>query len=37
MEGFGVHTFRLINAAGESSLVKFHWDPTVGIDSLVWE
>ena len=37
MEGFGVHTFRLINAAGESSLVKFHWKPTVGIHSLVWE
>jgi hypothetical protein len=25
MEGFGVHTFRLVNAAGESTFVKFHW------------
>ncbi|MGI9119044.1 MAG: catalase, partial [Acidimicrobiales bacterium] len=37
MEGFGIHTFRLVNAAGESSLVKFHWKPTAGIHSLVWE
>ncbi len=37
MEGFGVHTFRLVNAAGQSSLVKFHWKPTAGIHSLVWE
>ena len=37
MEGFGVHTFRLVNAAGKSSLVKFHWKPTAGIHSLVWE
>ena len=37
MEGFGVHSFRLVNAAGESSLVKFHWKPTAGIHSLVWE
>ena len=37
MEGFGVHTFRLVNAAGASSLVKFHWKPTAGTHSLVWE
>lgn len=37
MEGFGVHTFRLINGDGESSLVKFHWKPAQGVHSLVWE
>jgi catalase len=37
MEGFGVHTFRLVNAKGESSLVKFHWKPVAGVHSLVWE
>nr|BFE72241.1 hypothetical protein GCM10020092_055420 [Actinoplanes digitatis] len=37
MEGFGVHTFRLVNSAGESSLAKFHWKPTAGVHSLVWE
>jgi catalase len=37
MEGFGVHTFRLVNAAGETSLVKFHWKPLAGVHSLVWE
>jgi len=37
MEGFGVHTFRLVNAAGETSLVKFHWKPAAGVHSLVWE
>lgn len=37
MEGFGVHTFRLINDAGETSLVKFHWKPRLGVHSLVWE
>jgi catalase len=37
MEGFGVHTFRLVNDAGESSLVKFHWKPAAGVHSLVWE
>ena len=37
MEGFGVHTFRLVNAAGETSLVKFHWKPVLGIHGLVWE
>ncbi|PTR32332.1 catalase [Rhodococcus sp. OK519] len=37
MEGFGVHTFRLINADGETCLVKFHWKPRLGVHSLVWE
>ncbi|MFD6897485.1 catalase [Rhodococcus sp. NPDC060086] len=37
MEGFGVHTFRLINEAGETSLVKFHWKPRLGVHSVVWE
>src|SRR4051812_7765778 len=37
MEGFGVHTFRLVNADGETSLVKFHWKPAAGVHSLVWE
>src|SRR3954454_22503812 len=37
MEGFGVHTFRLVNPAGETSLVKFHWKPRLGVHGLVWE
>ena len=37
MEGFGVHTFRLVNAKGQTSLVKFHWKPVAGLASLVWE
>ncbi|MEV6415809.1 catalase [Kribbella sp. NPDC051718] len=37
MEGFGVHTFRLVDAKGETCLVKFHWKPVAGIHSLVWE
>ncbi len=37
MEGFGVHTFRLVNDAGVTSLVKFHWKPVAGVHSLVWE
>ncbi|MDO5758101.1 MAG: catalase [Rhodobacterales bacterium] len=36
MEGFGVHTFRLINAEGESHYVKFHWKPRQGLQSVVW-
>ena len=36
-EGFGVHSFRLINAAGESTFVKFHWRPKLGIQSTVWD
>jgi len=37
MQGFGVHSFRLINASGESRLVKFHWRPRAGVCSLVWD
>lgn len=37
MEGFGVHTFRLINREGRSTFVKFHWKPVLGIHSLVWD
>lgn len=37
MQGFGVHTFRLINEAGESHFVKFHWTPKLGTHSLVWD
>jgi catalase len=36
MEGFGVHTFRLINAKGKSTFVKFHWKPKQGLQSVVW-
>src|SRR5690348_5508949 len=37
MQGFGVHTFRLVAAGGESRFVKFHWQPLAGTHSLVWE
>jgi catalase len=37
MEGFGVHTFRLINEAGEQKFVKFHWRPTIGNSSVLWD
>src|SRR6478609_9010932 len=37
MEGFGVHTFRLVNAAGKSTFVKFHWKPKQGLASTVWD
>lgn len=37
MQGFGVHTFRLVNAAGESVFCKFHWTPLAGTHSLVWD
>jgi catalase len=36
MEGFGVHTFRLVNTAGKSTFVKFHWKPKLGLQSVVW-
>ena len=36
MEGFGVHTFRLVNAEGRSTFVKFHWKPRQGMQSVVW-
>jgi catalase len=37
MEGFGVHTFRLVNEAGRSSFVKFHWKPLLGVHSVAWD
>lgn len=37
MEGFGVHTFRLINSINESCFVKFHWKPMLGLHSIVWD
>lgn len=37
MEGFGVHTFRLVNAAGKASFVKFHWRPRQGLQSVTWD
>lgn len=36
MEGFGVHTFRLIDKKGKSTFVKFHWKPKLGLQSVVW-
>ena len=36
MEGFGVHTFRLLNARNESTFVKFHWKPKLGLQSVLW-
>ncbi|UWQ57726.1 catalase [Leisingera caerulea] len=36
MEGFGVHTFRLVNGEGKSHFVKFHWKPKQGLQSVVW-
>ena len=37
MQGFGVHTYRLVNDKGESQFVKFHWNPKAGTHSLVWD
>ncbi|QQG97270.1 catalase [Mycobacteroides chelonae] len=37
MQGFGVHTFRLVNESGEGIFVKFHWKPTLGVHSLLWD
>ena len=37
MQGFGVHTFRFVNADGQSRFVKFHWNPVAGTHSLVWD
>ncbi len=37
MQGFGIHTFRLVNEAGESTFVKFHWTPVLGVHSVVWD
>ncbi len=37
IQGFGVHTFRLINAKNETFLVKFHWTPKQGVAQVVWD
>ncbi|MGU3391201.1 catalase [Sphingomonas sp. M1A8_2b] len=37
MEGFGVHTFRMINKEGKSTFVKFHWKPKAGLASTIWD
>jgi catalase len=37
IEGFGVHTFRLLDAQGRSTFVKFHWRPKLGMQSVVWD
>jgi catalase len=37
IEGFGIHSFRLVNAAGESTFVKFHWRPKLGLQSTIWD
>ncbi|MEV6943466.1 catalase [Streptomyces sp. NPDC051172] len=37
MQGFGVHTFRFVNADGRGTFVKFHWKPKLGVHSLVWD
>lgn len=37
IEGFGIHTFRLVNAKGKSTFVKFHWKPKLGLQSTLWD
>ncbi len=37
IEGFGIHSFRLLNASGDSTFVKFHWRPKLGLQSTVWD
>jgi catalase len=37
MEGFGIHTFQLVNAAGKVTFVKFHWKPKLGVQSTLWD
>ncbi len=37
MEGFGIHTFRFVNEAGEACFVKFHWKPLLGVHSVLWD
>ncbi len=37
IEGFGVHSFRLVNAAGDATFVKFHWRPKLGLQSTIWD
>jgi catalase len=37
MQGFGVHTFRWVNAEGKSRFVKYHWKPVAGVHSNVFD
>ncbi len=37
IEGFGIHTFRMVNDEGKSTFVKFHWKPKLGLQSTVWD
>ena len=37
IEGFGIHSFRLINEVGQSTFVKFHWRPKLGLQSTIWD
>ena len=37
MEGFGIHSFLLINSKGKSTFVKFHWGPKLGLQSTIWD
>src|ERR1035441_7126755 len=37
IEGFGIHTFRLVDAKGASTFVKFHWRPRLGLQSVLWD
>lgn len=37
MQGFGIHTWRLINEEGKSTFVKFHFTPELGVHSLLWD
>ena len=37
MEGFGIHSYRLINKEGKSTFVRFHWKPVLGVQSLTWD
>jgi catalase len=37
MEGFGIHTFRLVDARGAARFVKFHWKPMLGVHSVLWD
>ncbi|MGF6160460.1 catalase [Ensifer sp. KUDG1] len=37
MQGFGIHSFRFVNDAGESTFVKFHWKPKLGVQSTLWD
>ena len=37
MEGFGIHTFQMVNAIGKVTFVKFHWKPKLGLQSTLWD